>query len=110
MVISRWREDSSTKVAKLPVLPTLPLEKDAPSVVIRDYDGHTIDLPGYEIAKPIHIGEHVWIGNRAIILKGVTIGDGAIVAAGALVTGDVPAHTIVAGVPARIIKENINWF
>ena len=71
-------------------------------VVIRDYDGHTIDLPGYEIAKPIHIGEHVWIGNRAIILKGV--------AAGALVTGDVPAHTIVAGVPARIIKENINWF
>ncbi len=79
-------------------------------VVIRDYDGHTIDLPGYEIAKPIHIGEHVWIGNRAIILKGVTIGDGAIVAAGALVTGDVPAHTIVAGIPARIIKENINWF
>lgn len=79
-------------------------------VVIRDYDGHTIDLPGYEISKPIHIGEHVWIGNRAMILKGVTVGDGAIIAAGALVTTDVPPRTVVAGVPARVIKENINWF
>ena len=42
-------------------------------------------------------------------MKGVTIGDGAIVAAGAIVTKDVPANSIVAGVPAKIINENIEW-
>lgn len=78
-------------------------------VVIRDYDGHYIEVDGYENAKPIAIGKHVWIGNRAMILKGVTIGDGAVVAAGAIVTKDVPANCIVAGVPAKIIKENIYW-
>ena len=46
---------------------------------------------------------------NATILKGVTIGDGAIVAAGAVVTKDVPPKCIVAGVPARIIRENIDW-
>ena len=81
----------------------------ARDVVIRDYDGHTIELPDYEIAKPIEIGKHVWIGNRAIILKGVKIGDGAVIAAGAIVTKDVPAKTIVAGVPAKVVKENIDW-
>lgn len=78
-------------------------------VIIRDYDGHTIEMEGYEIAKPIRIGNHVWIGNRAMILKGVTIGDGAIVAAGSIVTKDVPAHAVVAGIPARIIKQKITW-
>lgn len=52
----------------------------------------------------------MWIGTNAIILKGVAIGDGAIIAAGAVVTKDVPAHTLVAGVPAKVIKENIiDW-
>lgn len=78
-------------------------------VVIRSYDGHTIMEDGYKISEPIKIGRHVWIGQGATILKGVTIGDGAIVAAGALVTKDVPAHTIVGGVPAKVIKENIEW-
>ena len=78
-------------------------------VCIRSYDGHTIEEEGYQIAAPIKIGEHVWIGQGATILKGVTIGDGAIVASGALVTKDVPAHSIVGGVPAKVLKENIKW-
>jgi acetyltransferase-like isoleucine patch superfamily enzyme/coenzyme F420-reducing hydrogenase beta subunit len=82
----------------------------ARDVVIRDYDAHRIDLPGYEIARPIEIGKHVWIGNRAIILKGVKIGDGAIIAAGATVTKDIPARSIAAGVPAKVIKNNIAWY
>lgn len=55
--------------------------------------------------KAIHIGKNVWIGSDAVILPGVTIGDGAVVAAGAVVTKDVPENTVVAGVPARKIKE-----
>ena len=54
---------------------------------------------------PIVIGRHVWIGANATVCPGVTIGDGAIVAAGAVVTKDVPANTVVGGVPARQIKE-----
>ena len=61
------------------------------------------------MSAPIHIGNHVWVGVRAIILKGVTIGDGAIIAAGSVVTRDVPANTLVGGVPAKIIKDNISW-
>jgi len=78
-------------------------------VVIRSYDGHTIDLPDYNISEPIKIGRHVWIGQGATILKGVTIGDGAIIAARALVTKDVPPQCIVGGVPAKVIRENVNW-
>lgn len=55
--------------------------------------------------KPIHIGKKVWIGANATVLPGVTIGDGAIVAAGAVVTKDVPPGVIVGGVPAKIIKR-----
>ncbi|MEO4042627.1 sugar O-acetyltransferase [Hoeflea sp. CAU 1731] len=56
---------------------------------------------GIEIAKPVTIGREVWIGGSAIIMPGVTIGDGAIVAAGAVVTRDVAADTTVLGNPAR---------
>ena len=55
--------------------------------------------------SPIHIGDNVWIGMNAVVLKGVTIGDNSIVAAGAIVTQNVPPNTIVAGNPARIVKE-----
>jgi maltose O-acetyltransferase len=57
---------------------------------------------GMEIAKPVTIGDNVWIGGGAIILGGVTIGEGAIVAAGAVVTRNVAAGTTVAGNPARV--------
>lgn len=57
------------------------------------------------IAAPINIGKKVWIGSNATILPGVTIGDGAIIAAGAVVTKDVEARTIVAGVPAKFVRK-----
>lgn len=53
---------------------------------------------------PIRIGRNVWIGSHATILKGVTVGDDAIIAAGAVVTKDVPTRTIVGGVPAKVIR------
>ena len=53
---------------------------------------------------PIKIGAHVWIGSNATILPGVTIGDWAVVAAGAVVTQDVPTMTVVGGVPAKVLK------
>lgn len=53
---------------------------------------------------PIKIGAHVWIGSNATVLPGVTVGDWAVVAAGAVVTKDVPPMTVVGGVPARVIK------
>ena len=54
---------------------------------------------------PIHIGRKVWSGAGVIITKGVTIGDNSIVAAGAVVTHDIPFNVIAAGVPARILRE-----
>lgn len=83
--------------------------KISEDVIIRDSDNHTIKRDGYEKNKPIYICDHVWIGVKAVILKGVTIGEGAVVAAGSVVTKDVPPHTLVGGVPARVIKENIEW-
>ena len=53
---------------------------------------------------PVAIGDDIWIGANAVILPGVTIGEHSVVAAGAVVTKDVPPHSLVAGVPARIIK------
>ncbi|HVV94300.1 MAG TPA: acyltransferase [Hyphomicrobiales bacterium] len=75
----------------------------ADHVTIRDTDDHHI-TGGRPMTLPVRIGDHVWIGTRAIILKGVTIGDGAMVAAGAVVTRDVPPGMLVAGVPARVLR------
>ena len=55
---------------------------------------------------PVIIGDNVWIGDKATILPGVTIGNGAVIAANAVVTKDVPAYSVAAGNPARIIKQN----
>ena len=84
----------------------------AGDVLIQDTDFHPIlDENGNEkpVSKPIVIGNKVWICAKATILKGVTIGDGAIVAAGAVVTKDVPARCVVAGNPAKIVRENVIW-
>ncbi len=80
----------------------------AKNVTIRDSDSHQI-VGGGPVNAPINIGNHVWIGLNATILKGVTIGDGAVVAAGAVVTQDVPPRSVVGGVPAKLIKENVDW-
>ena len=86
-------------------------------VVIRDSDNHAIistengELKSDEKpeAAPIVIQDHVWLGMNVIVLKGVTIGEGAIVAAGSVVTKDVPPHCLVAGVPAKVVKTEVTW-
>lgn len=64
-----------------------------------------VEKRGNLIPAPIKIGNDVWIGSNATILSGVTVGDGAIVAAGAVVTKDVEPKTVVAGVPAKYIRD-----
>lgn len=72
-------------------------------VIIMDTDQHAIE--GHEQEdRPVLIGDHVWIGCRSIILKGVRIGDHAVIAAGAVVTNNVEPYAVVAGVPACVIR------
>lgn len=80
-------------------------------VRIQDSDNHFIIESGRKKSNtaPIKIGDHVWIGKNAIILKGVTIGDGAVIAAGAVVVKDVPAKSLAGGNPAKVIRQNIEW-
>jgi acetyltransferase-like isoleucine patch superfamily enzyme len=90
-------------------------------VTIVDHNSHATEWPGrssdvldwgrghknwqHVACQPVRIENKAWIGFNAIILKGVTIGEGAIVAAGAVVTKDVPSYTVVAGNPAKVIRE-----
>lgn len=74
---------------------------------LMDSDAHYIDNNNHTL--PVIIGNHVWIGTNVTVLSGVSIGDDAIIAAGALVKHNVPAGAMVAGVPARIIKKNVEW-
>ena len=78
-------------------------------VSIKDSDGHEIIGSNKPMTSPITIKDHVWIGTKVTIIKGVTIGDGSIVAAGSVVTKDVPAHSLVAGVPAKVVKQDVSW-
>jgi acetyltransferase-like isoleucine patch superfamily enzyme len=76
-------------------------------VLILDADGHEID--DRPSIAPVTIGNNVWIGARTTDLKGVTIGDGAVIAACSLVSKDVSPRSLVGGNPARIIRENVTW-
>lgn len=78
-------------------------------VVIRDDDDHEIISHQHTKTIPVSIGDHVWIGQRAMILKGVNVGNGAIIGAGSVVTKNIPSNCLVAGNPAKIIKENVEW-
>ncbi len=76
-----------------------------PYVNITDNDFHDLrDRTLQPEAQPVTIGDHVWIGTRALILPGVTIGAGAVVGAGSVVTKDVPPNGVVAGNPARLLR------
>lgn len=79
------------------------------NVVIRDSDSHQLEGDNHNPTQPIVIGNNVWIGLNVTILKGVTIGDGAVIAAGAVVNKDVAPNTLVGGVPAKVIRENVKW-
>lgn len=80
------------------------------NVTFRDSDDHSIVSSQRPMTQPIIVGDHVWIGMNATILKGVRIGNGAIIAAGAVVTRDVPDNAMAGGVPARIIKTDVSWY
>lgn len=81
------------------------------NVSIRDYNGvHVIVNDTYRNYAPVHIGNHCWLCTGCSIMPGVTIGEGSVVAANATVTKDVPPHSLVGGNPARVIKENIEWY
>ncbi|RKQ34725.1 sugar O-acetyltransferase [Oceanobacillus halophilus] len=60
---------------------------------------------GLEFAKPVRIGDNVWIGGSSVINPGVTVGDNVVIASGSVVTKDVPDNVVVGGNPAKIIKE-----
>ena len=89
--------------------------------LIMDHDSHSLDFDHrrHDVTEwvngrkdwthvprsAVHIDDKVWVGTRAILLKGVHLGEGSVVAAGSLVTRDVPEWTLVAGSPARVIRE-----
>ena len=77
-------------------------------IYTQNHEYSSIDKPmrlqGPQEIRPVSIGNDVWIGSRVTILPGVNIGDGAIIAAGAVVTKDVPSYAIVGGVPAKLLR------
>lgn len=85
----------------------------AKQIEIRTGDSHSIiDMEsGKRInqAANVVLKEHVWVGAHAKILKGVTIGNNTVIATGAIVTKDIPSHSIAAGIPAKVIKTGTDW-
>ena len=81
-------------------------------VIIYDSDYHPTEYPNEEFCihtSPVCIGEHVWIGTRAMIMKGSKIGSGSIIGANAYFTGSVPANTMVSCIPSRTVMKDVKW-
>jgi len=81
-------------------------------VTISDHDFHRTFTEGVQNLEtaPVEIGDGVWIGMNATILKGVRVGERAIIGAGSVVTKDVPAFSMVVGSPAKIVKNNVEFY
>lgn len=78
------------------------------------HDGGTLlyreRVPDLEITKPITVGDNVYIGNNVLLLPGITVGSDVVIGAGAVVTHDIPDHSVAVGVPARVIKSTSDYF
>ncbi len=81
----------------------------ARQVIVIDSDSHQLLNDKHVVDQPVALGDRVWLGTRTMVLKGVNIGDGAIVSAGAVVTKDVASKSIVAGIPAKCVREGVEW-
>jgi acetyltransferase-like isoleucine patch superfamily enzyme len=83
------------------------------NVEIRSSDGHSIldQKTGERLnpAKNVTIGDHVWLGAGVKVMKGARLGSRSVVAAAAIVTGDVPEGSIVVGIPARVLRNGVTW-
>jgi len=85
----------------------------AQGVIVRDNDGHKLSTEaGEEVnmgIEGVRIGNHCWLGQKSMVLKGTELKENVIVAAGAVVTKSVEANNLVAGIPAKVIKGNVRW-
>jgi len=81
------------------------------NVQILDDDRHELIVDGEPTEKtaPININDDVWIGHDVSIHKGVTIHTGSVVASNSVVTADVPPNTLVAGIPAKVVRQDVDW-
>ena len=84
----------------------------APNVVIMDSDYHAlwppenrVINPAFERDRDVIIGKNVWIGSSCMILKGVTIGDNSVIAAGSIITKNIPSSVLAGGIPAKVIRN-----
>lgn len=82
-----------------------------PGSYLTDHDhGHTPGVAPLSqplVAAPTRLGDRVWLGAHVVVLKGVTIGDGAVIGAGSVVTKDIPPHAVAVGTPARVVRIGV---
>jgi len=83
-------------------------------ILIQSHDQHPlVDIASGELLngerRHVRLDRHVWIGRRAILMPDVAIGEGAVVGAGAIVAGDIPANSVAVGVPARVVRSGTTW-
>jgi len=83
-------------------------------ILVQSNDQHPlVDLDTQQVLnahrRTVRLDAHVWVGRRAVLMPDITIGRGAVVGAGALVTSDIPAECVAVGVPARVVRERTSW-